>query len=50
MILQKKASLLGFPFETIYNESERVALAGNVLYYFGYDVQLEKMEDHLEKK
>ena len=39
--------VLGFPFETIYNESERVALAGNVLYYFGYDVQLEKMEDQI---
>ena len=37
--------VLGFPFETIYDESQRVRLVGRVLYYFGYDVQLEKMVD-----
>ncbi|MDA3871834.1 MAG: T9SS type A sorting domain-containing protein [Candidatus Marinimicrobia bacterium] len=28
---------MGFPFETIYTESERVALIGKVLNYFGFD-------------
>ena len=40
--------ILGFPFETIYDESERITLAGRVLYYFGYDVQLGKMADHIK--
>jgi len=28
---------MGFPFETIYTESERIALIGKVLNYFGFD-------------
>ena len=37
--------VLGFPFETIYDEIERVELVGRVLDYFGFDVQLKQMEN-----
>ena len=42
--------VLGFPFETIYDESQRVGLVGRILYYFGYDVQLEKMVDQISSE
>ena len=42
--------VLWFPFETIYDESQRVGLVGRILYYFGYDVQLEKMVDQISSE
>tara|TARA_B100000953_G_scaffold272720_1_gene244372 strand:+ start:1744 stop:4431 length:2688 start_codon:yes stop_codon:yes gene_type:complete len=37
--------LLGFPFETIYDESERIELVGMVLDYFGFDLQPDQEDE-----
>ena len=39
--LNARIVVMGFPFETIYNDQEKEALAGRLLAFFGFNVELE---------
>ena len=41
---------MGFPFETIYTESQRVALIGEVLNYFGFDDTQSSVDNVVPKQ
>jgi hypothetical protein len=38
--INARVVVMGFPFETIYNDQEKEALAGRLLAFFGFDVEL----------
>ena len=39
--MNARVIIMGFPFETIYNDQEKEALAGRLLAFFGFNVELE---------
>lgn len=39
--MNARVVVMGFPFETIYNDQEKEALAGRLLAFFGFNVELE---------
>ena len=42
--------LMGFPFETIYNDQEKINLAGRILSFFGFNVQLTNDTPNMQPK
>ena len=45
--MNARVVVMGFPFETIYNDQEKEALAGRLLAFFGFNVELESETDIL---